>query len=179
MDARNYKDLWKRCEARIGELGFQVAADGHEFCEALGAHRKRPIVLRALDLQTVQAGLTGLWVATEDADYVLYERGTDAEHQNHIILHEVGHIVCGHQPESITQADLLSHILDGLDADFIRGVLQRGGYSSEAELEAEVFASVLQTRTLLPACDTSLVGQDVADAMTRVMRNIEGGTASE
>ncbi len=179
METREYKDLWRQCEARLGALGFTLTANGHEFCEALGTHRKRPIILQALDLQTVQAGLTGLWVATEDEDYVLYESGTDPEHQNHIILHEVGHIVCGHQPESITQAELLAYLLDGLDAEFIRGVLHRGGYSSKAELEAEVFASVLQARSVSPVCDPTVAGQDMADAMTRVMRNIEGGRASE
>ncbi|MER7406717.1 hypothetical protein ABT373_30670 [Streptomyces sp. NPDC000070] len=66
---------------------------------------------------------SGMWVATAQADYVLYEEQTSPMHQRHIILHEIGHMVCGHPSAA--------------------GIALRMRYSDRQEQEAELMASLI------------------------------------
>ncbi len=38
-----------------------------------------------------------MWIEAQDRDLIYYENRTSPPHQEHIILHEVGHIVLGHR----------------------------------------------------------------------------------
>ncbi|WP_433724380.1 hypothetical protein ACQP2Y_03100 [Actinoplanes sp. CA-051413] len=45
----------------------------------------------------LSAGLPcGLWISVETADYVFYDPETSQLHAEHIILHELGHMLSGH-----------------------------------------------------------------------------------
>lgn len=50
--------------------------------------------------------LTGVWLATTEADYVFYESQTPPIHQRHILLHELGHLWLGHQTLVVTEASV-------------------------------------------------------------------------
>lgn len=46
----------------------------------------------------------GLWLAGRATDYIFFESNTAGVHQNHIIAHEIGHILLGHQTLEVADA---------------------------------------------------------------------------
>jgi hypothetical protein len=84
-----------------------------------------------------------MWLATKGADYVVYERNTSAPHRDHVILHELGHILCEH-----TGGDSAGVLFPQLDPAVVRTMLARGHevYSTGQEAEAEYVAYAVQAR---------------------------------
>jgi hypothetical protein len=81
-----------------------------------------------------------------DSDYIFYERHTSGLHQEHIILHEVGHLLGSHRASTLLGSDLPQLLLPDLDPQMIGRVLSRTDYSEADELEAEVIASLILAR---------------------------------
>ncbi|MFE2753099.1 hypothetical protein ACFXGA_13995 [Actinosynnema sp. NPDC059335] len=79
----------------------------------------------------------GMWVSTADADHVFFTRGASALHQQNIVLHELGHMLCDHG------TDALSPLLGDLDPAVVRRVLMRTRYSTLQEAEAELAAALI------------------------------------
>ncbi len=46
----------------------------------------------------------GLWLVGRATDYIFFESNTAGVHQNHIIAHEIGHILLGHQTLKVADA---------------------------------------------------------------------------
>ncbi|MFK4272504.1 M48 family metalloprotease [Streptomyces milbemycinicus] len=87
---------------------------------------------------------TGIWLATDSGDYVLYDAQTSPLHQEHIILHEIGHLVCDHRSGSGDQR--LYRQIDLADAESLRQALARSRYSDLQEQEAEMIATLVLER---------------------------------
>jgi hypothetical protein len=78
-------------------------------------------------------------VGTETVDYVFYESQTTPLHREHIVLHELGHILFDHSS------------LVGEDSDGRAPViLGRTNYTTRQEQEAEMLASMIRIRTAGP-----------------------------
>ncbi|MBT2454173.1 hypothetical protein J7E98_05095 [Streptomyces sp. ISL-86] len=108
-------------------------------CRALSESRGRHIELRPYPLPT--PGPVGLWFETRSVDLIIFQRDTTPLHQDHIILHEVGHILADHGAAGAgAQWEAL---LPGLKPDAIRRVLQRCSYDTEQEQEAELIATII------------------------------------
>ncbi len=144
MSARGRRQLRHRFTAVLRELDLPAFFDVPALCAALGERRGRPI--RLLPLPGLSE-VCGLWIATETTDLIAYERHTSAPHQDHIVLHEIGHLLCDHYPASLTPAEQMRLLLPSLDPAMVRRVLGRAGYSSVEEREAEFFASMLGQHT--------------------------------
>lgn len=132
----------RRVHRIIRELGLPRSFEVRTLTEIIAARRGRPIVLTAMPLSG--AGPSGLWLATASADYVWFEQNTSPLHQHHIVLHELGHIVCGHGgPQSVQ--NLLVDLAPQLSATTLAIMLarQHGSYQDAQEIEAELFAHVL------------------------------------
>lgn len=91
-------------------------------------------------------GVCGLWIATDTTDLVCYERDTTRPHQDHIILHELSHLLCDHFPTTLPKALHTETLLPNLDPAMVRTVLGRAGYSTDEEREAETLASLIRQR---------------------------------
>lgn len=144
MSSRGRRRLRHRFTAVLRDLNLPATFDVRELCAALGERRGRPIRLLALP------GLSevcGLWIATPTTDLIAYEKHTSAPHQDHIVLHEIGHLLCDHYPATLTPAEQAHVLLPNLDPAMVRRVLGRAGYSSAEEREAELFASMLGQQT--------------------------------
>jgi hypothetical protein len=102
------------------------------------------------------AGVCGLWIATSTTDVIFFERVTTHPHQEHIILHELSHLLCDHYRASLRVAAQTERLLPNLDPDMVRRVLARAGYSSVEEREAETLASLIRQRARSPAGNTIL-----------------------
>jgi len=133
----------RRCAEVLRDLGLPDHFDVPTLCAELSARRGRPI--RRLPVPNL-FDVCGLWIATDTADLIAYEQHTTAPHQNHIVLHEIGHMLCDHYPATLSPAEQARLLLPKLDPDMIRRVLGRTGYSSVEEQEAEFLASLLAQR---------------------------------
>ncbi|MFJ8162631.1 hypothetical protein ACIRBY_17145 [Streptomyces sp. NPDC096136] len=105
-------------------------------CARIADRRGRPIRLHPLPREAAESGVCGLWVGTETVDYVFYEAHTTPLHREHIVLHELGHILFGH------------HSLEGEEnGGHAPVVLGRTNYTTRQEQEAEMLASMIRIRT--------------------------------
>ncbi|SEF24677.1 protein of unknown function [Amycolatopsis pretoriensis] len=118
-----------------------------EVCLRLGEHRDKPIHLvpQAMDVP----GPSGLWIKTSRADYIVYQcAGTTPLHQEHIIAHEVGHLLADHPSDEDDDAAWRA-LMPDIPPDVIRRALRgRTSYDTEFEREAETLASVLLETTV-------------------------------
>ena len=136
------------------------------FCTALAERRGRTVELVAVEFG---GELTGLWVPMADADVVFYEQATTPVHQQHIQLHEIGHLLCDH-PHA-PGAEAFRRLMPHLDLDRLDRLLARAGYQDAAEQEAEWFAravgwDIVQYRSPFPPGTTP----EQAAALARAAR---------
>jgi len=161
----------RRVHRIIRELGLPRSFELRTLTEIIAARRGRPIVLTAMPLSA--AGPSGLWLATASTDYVWFEQNTSALHQHHIVLHELGHLVCGHGgPHSVR--NLLADLAPQLSATTLAIMLARhqGTYQDVQETEAELFAHVLLGST--HAADRDPVPADaLSDEQRRLIEVLE------
>jgi hypothetical protein len=136
--------LRRRCEARLRSLELPVPFDVRAFAEGLAHRRGRPIVLQP---QSRAGGCTGLWVATPAADVVFFEAETSPLHQEHIILHELCHLLLEHAPGGVPTAGPAGLFPD-VGPESVRRMLQRSGYSTEDDREAEFLASMILAKAI-------------------------------
>jgi hypothetical protein len=122
----------------IGSLDIPVPFDLKEFCNRL--ERSRGRVLRLVPIISGPVAPCGAWVRTREADYVFHETGTSPLHQQHIALHEIGHILLNHRGCQLIDTGIASLLMPDLDPKLILSMLRRTVYDSEDELQAEAFA---------------------------------------
>lgn len=143
----------KTARAKVRTLGLSMPRPFsiEALCAHVGQRRGRPVRLVELDLSTAAAAC-GLWIATDTADYICVDRLTSKPLRVHTVLHELCHILCGHQgvlgAAEITQFRLL-------DPALIRRVLARSAYDRAEEREAELLASEIGSRIDPIDLDTS------------------------
>ena len=163
--------LRQRCEARLRELSLPDPFDMRTFCEVLGAQRGHPIVLHPL---TGTTGACGVWVSVPAADLIFYEQGTSPLHQQHIILHEVSHLLCEHQPVPVSDGEVPELLFPDLHLETVKHVLQRSGYSTVEEREAETLASLILERVSTgPAVHTSTTDSEHDEALHRLESSLQ------
>ncbi|MBF6062809.1 hypothetical protein IU500_13490 [Nocardia terpenica] len=136
------RELRRRCRALLRDLKIQPPLDVHELCRKVGEQRGKPIRLVAHPISV--PGPFGAWIATPRADYILYQKETTESHQDHIILHELGHIIAEHRSDE-DDASLLAQLSagGGLPPDAVRRALRRTAYDTAAEREAETVATII------------------------------------
>ena len=136
----NERKLRKHCKRVLRSLGVRPPLQVPELCRLLGEHRGRPIRLIPYSLPV--PGPFGLWIATKTADYIFYQKETSRAHQDHIILHEVGHILAGHHSDE-SGSEVWHTMLPDISPDVINRALQRTSYDEEREREAELVATII------------------------------------
>ena len=136
----------RRNAAMIRELQVPVPFDLGEFVAGLERQRNRPIRLRPFS--SAPGCPCGLWIGTADADYIYHEAGTTPFHATHIALHELAHMLLGHQ-HSASWDQFISLLAPDVDQALIRLILGRSAYSTEKEREAETLASLILSSTAI------------------------------
>ena len=132
------------CCAVVAALDLPDPFDLSEFCTRLGRQIGREIVLMSHSM--VIGGLCGTWMRTAKADYVFYEEDTSQLHQQHIIFHEVGHILRSHVPGKELSKDVARTIAAGMKVSDVFRVLGRDSYTDDDEFEAELIATLILSR---------------------------------
>lgn len=138
------KRLRKDGTRRIAELDLPKAADVAELCRHLGEIRDRPITLVPMEMPASHP--CGMWVAARDEDLIFYDANTTSAHQEHIILHELGHIICCHRGAGLLDEATARLLFPNLDPDLVRDMLLRATYDDVQEQEAEIIAYLLSQR---------------------------------
>jgi hypothetical protein len=134
--------LRRRCERLLRGIPIPHPFDLDAFCAGLAARRGRPLHLRPVPGLSADAPC-GLWIGTAEADHVFYDPGTSPLHAEHIVLHELAHILSGHTGS----AGALDRLFPDLDPATVRHVLGRVGYTTAQEREAEMIASLIRGRS--------------------------------
>jgi hypothetical protein len=167
------KQLRQRCVAKLREYQVPRPFDLDLFRAEVERIRGRPIVF-----VPVRTGVTtgcGMWLQTADTDYILHEAFTSPLHEAHIKLHELAHVMWGHQGSSPFAADFLRLVLPDLDPTAVQQVLGRGTYTRDAENEAEMLATVIGEYGAVSQLPHQRAAQpaDVADQLRRLASSLE------
>ena len=140
--------LRRRCRQLLHSLDIRPPLDVVDLCERVGRQRGKPI--RLVEHALPVPGPFGAWISTPSAEFILYQKETSGPHQNHIILHELGHILAEHT------SDEQDYVLVGglepssvrerypdLDPGAVRRALRRTSYDTADEREAELVATII------------------------------------
>jgi len=173
---RRRKELWRRCRSLADGVALPDPFDAGSFIAELAAGRGRPIEL--MQVSVPASGPCGLLMSTERADYILYPANTTALHRRHILLHEVGHLLCGHVGADggadgiALDAAAGKTLMPNLSPELVRRVLGRTSYSAVEEQEAELLASLLAQRVARTSVRGTARhdegGSDLAGGLARV-----------
>ena len=138
----------QRNQALLAELELPDPFDLTTFTDQVARRRGRPIQLVAVEGAVANGSPCGWWCPTRDFDLIFLDGAASATHREHIVLHEVGHMLWGHDPALTTLAPILKRATSHLrwDSAAITGMLGRSGYDSPREQEAEVFATLAGLR---------------------------------
>ncbi|WP_147291118.1 ImmA/IrrE family metallo-endopeptidase [Tsukamurella paurometabola] len=104
-----------------------------ELVQVVAARRDRPIDVTATDL--TGTGITGTVLAGRDRDTIVHATGLPPFFAEHVIFHELGHLVCGH----LDDAEAGERIR-------FRSAHSNPAHEHEAELVATAFAQVRSER---------------------------------
>ncbi|MEE1784163.1 hypothetical protein PUR71_14835 [Streptomyces sp. SP17BM10] len=142
--------LRKRCQALVDGLDLPRPLSVDALCRYLEERRSRPLHLHALPPEAAASGACGVWLSTATDDHIFYEQRTARLHQEHIVLHELGHLLFDHRTVDLDDAAGRSMLLPDLDPRTAQRFLARTNYSTYQEREAEMLASVLGARVSRP-----------------------------
>lgn len=155
------KDLHRFLRRELRDLGIHPPLDVEELCKALSRRRGRPLYLREAPLP--KPGPTGMWVEYDDYDVILYQQETTRLHQDHIKLHEIGHILVAEvedaeqaraeaaeqtpaldpEEESAVLVEGWATMLPVFDPKMIKRVARRCSYDDGEECSVELAATIV------------------------------------
>jgi hypothetical protein len=162
----------RRCAAIVAELDIPEPFDLGQFLARLVLQRNKLIYLHPF---TSGPGVPcGLWIGTADADHVFHEEGTTPWHKTHIVLHEIAHMLLGHDGGTRAWHGLARLLAPDVDPSLVRLVMGRSAYTSAEEREAEILASLILGQAAPPARDLA-VGTATGALMCRLERTWGNG----
>jgi hypothetical protein len=91
---------------------------------------------------------SGAWLRTATGDVIVIDRDASPLHRDHILAHELAHVLLGHDQ---LDGHAATAVLPGLDPAVVRGVLARHGSRHAEEREAELLASLIMVRVTSPS----------------------------
>ncbi|MEU1312682.1 toxin [Streptomyces cinnamoneus] len=170
------KQLRRASEAVLARLDLPDGCGIATLTERLSADRNRPI--RLLELPMGAESPCGMWLATDVADIIVVEANTSRLHRDHIIAHELAHMLCGHRDSTGPDPTGLAYLFPNLDPQRVREMLGRTSYSNAEEQEAETVASLLLERVTRPPKESRWDVPPVdAETVARIDHSLNPGHA--
>ncbi|PKW18743.1 uncharacterized protein DUF955 [Saccharopolyspora spinosa] len=139
----------RRLRRDLAGLGIDEPVDMGEVCRRLSVQRGKPIRLVAYPFAV--PGPFGWWGSTPDTDFILYQAETTPAHQQHIIAHELGHLLADHKPDP-DEDPLWATMMPDISPEVIRRALRRTSYDTVQEQEAEIAATMLLEAAAVVEC---------------------------
>jgi hypothetical protein len=140
------ESLRRRCERRLRGVRVPQPFDLDAFCHEVEARRGRRLLRRPVP-GLGSGAPCGVWIGTEQADHVFYDPGTSPLHAEHIVLHELAHILSDH---AVGVDRSVADLFPDLDPATVTRVLGRVAYTNAQEREAEMMASLIRGRLARP-----------------------------
>ncbi|MDQ2875310.1 MAG: hypothetical protein M3Y33_11160 [Actinomycetota bacterium] len=131
----------RRCAAIVRELEIPEPFDLGQFIATLVLRRQRLIFLQPFT--SGRGDPCGLWIGTDEADYIFCEQGTTPWHKTHIVTHEIAHMLLDHSGGTAAWQNLARLLAPDVDPALARLILGRTAYSTQEEREAETLASLI------------------------------------
>ncbi|MEV5279679.1 hypothetical protein ACFYMW_25435 [Streptomyces sp. NPDC006692] len=166
------KALLRYCAEVVERVEIPAPYDANAMCDALERIRQREISLVPMAMPARPGTPCGLWIATDDIDYILYQKNTSKAHRAHIVRHEGGHMLLGHTSTPAHQDEVAQLLMPNLDPALVRTVLGRTIYTSEEERAAEMVASLLPIHALKVA-DQSTRQRSLSPAEANLVSHLE------
>lgn len=136
--------LRRQCYQLLRELELPRSFSIETLCTRFATYRGRPLYVQALPGVASLTGPCGVWLETETEDFVFYESNTSRLHQDHIVLHEIGHMIRQHTTTDPLPDSLFADLFPDLDRRTVTRLLGRSSYNSWQEREAEMVAGILR-----------------------------------
>lgn len=141
--------LRKRCRRLLRDLDVQPPLDVPNLVQRIGESRGRSIELYSYPIRV--PGPLGLWFGPEEGDphgvdAIFYQQETSKPHQDHIIVHELGHILADHPSDESDRDAAVTEIHQnppGEGFDQPPRARRRTCYDSHYEKEAELVATII------------------------------------
>ncbi|SDN06494.1 hypothetical protein [Allokutzneria albata] len=145
--------LRHRCTQRLEGLRLPQPLSAAALRDEITRLRQRRLYLHPIVPNT---GMCGLWLETERADHIFVERRTSHAHQQHILAHELGHMLFEHSHPIVDESTLVlgsGRVSSASGEDVARTLLAGSNYSSEEEAEAEMVATLILESALRAPTD--------------------------
>jgi hypothetical protein len=150
-----YDTLRAECEERLTDIEalIPVPWQTEEFLRRLGEARGRTIVLRTVEADPDAP--CGVYLAIGDVDTLIVPAQTDPYHRDHVLAHEIAHMLFDLEPAAGEEASDESSVIDreyarslfpDIPPELIKALLGRRGYGKRVERRAEIFAELLLAR---------------------------------
>lgn len=166
-----------RVEARLSDLPIPDPWDINAFLGELAERRGRAMELLPMPPLAGTESVCGTTVPLPEADVIFVKWHTSTWHREHAILHECGHIICGHPPSPGALAVWIGQLLPAdrwPDPSKIAGVLLRSRYDTPVEREAERVAQLIEERANRrskgPSTATASEPPEVLEGLERLAR---------
>ncbi|MEZ0070285.1 hypothetical protein ABIA32_006337 [Streptacidiphilus sp. MAP12-20] len=137
------RELRRECADLVSRLDVPRPFTIPALVENIAAQRGRPIEMVPMPMAPRPNSPCGLWVATDETDIVMYSEQTTLRQQQHIQLHELAHILLGHESTETDEDEMSRLLMPTLDPGLVRLVLGRTVYDDSEERKAETVATML------------------------------------
>lgn len=138
------------CRKLVRSLRLEPYASAYELCDQMSSLRGRPI--HVVEWPLPIPGPMGVWVSRTHDDVVVVQERAGGVHRDHIVLHELAHILCAHEGEAFPEyASALPTLGDTADGGPVLRL--RSVYDSDSEREAELLAAAVAERLTDDSCE--------------------------
>ncbi|MFG1791644.1 hypothetical protein [Nocardia sp. NPDC049149] len=136
-------------QVRVLTAALEVPRPWHlgTFVERVSASLGKPIALHPHTALTSSGFPCGIVIECPDRIVVAYDAASSGYHANHIVLHEIAHLLLDHAGfvAPVAQRRTMRTLFPGVDADTALRVLARTDYDDIVESQAELFASLVMS----------------------------------
>lgn len=132
----------RRCTAALRDVEVPDPFDLSAFCDSLAAQRGRPLHLHSFNVSATGKLPCGVYLSLGDGDHIFYDARTSPLHSDHIVLHEISHMLLNHATDSGLH-EMAARLMPSIDQRTLELVLARTSYTTEHEQEAEFLATLI------------------------------------
>ncbi|MFM9582139.1 secondary metabolite protein [Streptomyces caniscabiei] len=117
----------------------------------------------------------GVTYVTPSAFYIFYDPLTSHAHQDHVIGHEIAHLLLGHHERRQLSEEVPQGLAPLLDPALVEMMLGRSSYEEAEEHDAELLASYLSGRVIEHRLrSASPTGDDIQERIAHTLLSRRG-----
>ena len=162
--------LRRRCERMLSELDLPEALDLELLLARLAQRRGRALRLLPL-LPGLRDEPSGMWVPLPEEDVIFAESSVSGWYRNHVVFHEVGHMLWAHSGSVRDVAGWLGQY-GVASAAGTRVALRCSTSAVEQEREAEMVALLLESRISRESVSVAPASQSTPAEVAAVLNRL-------